>query len=609
MSKYSIAIGGLVFIFLVLSYRAFELVYHSPIPFPYIPEQNAKPRGAIFDSNEHELAVSLDSFSVAIRPFEVVNPEQTAFLLASALDMSQQEIYAKLNASARFVWVKRKLGAEQVEELRRLKLPGLLIEKEASRYYPNGRLASTLLGFTGIDNEGLAGLEYQFNDELAGISRENVAGNNLHLTIDAYIQHHLENELRAGMLKTKSKAAVGLIMEVSTGRVLAMTSLPDFDPNDPLSYPEDNLRNRAISEKLEPGSTFKIFTLVSLMKDNLLDPERSYYCPGHFDYQGNSVKCSGVHHEQSMVQVIQNSCNTGIIEASWEMPVNRLYENLKYFGFGSSTNIALPGEERGYLPMPAKWDVFLKMTIPIGQGVSVTPIQLATAANSIANGGTLMRPALVERVTTPEGGLVYEFEPEKVFQSTTPEIGDIILSYLQEVVTSGGTGSLAAIPDFPVAGKTSTANISTSEGYLAGKYQASFLGFFPGDQPDISVYLWFDEPGGDDYQGGKVAAPVFSALIQKIIPVIHKGKTRKTGGLIAEPSPLPPRDSGVMPDYRGLSKKEVLTHVWRLYPGNHIIIGRGYVSGQNPLPGTPLPSDGDYRFQLYFNEPLPPPSR
>ncbi len=603
MKRYTIAIGTLGLIFLFFCYRAYELVFHSPIPFPLISENVTLRRGTIFDANEHELAISLDTFSVAIRPFEVVNPEQTSFLLATALDMEPDDVHRKIASASQFVWIKRKIPMERMEELRRLKLPGLVIKKEAARYYPNGHLASSTLGFTGIDNEGLAGLEYQFNEQLSGDSVDAVAGNNLYLTIDAYIQHHLENELAEGMKKTKSKAAIGLIMEVSTGRILAITSLPDFDPNDPLNFPEENRRNRVISENLEPGSTFKIFTLVSLMKDNLLDDDRRYYCPGKFEYNGNTIKCNSTHQEQTIAQVIQNSCNTGVIEASWEMPVTRFYENLKYFGFGSPTYISLPGEQKGILPPPAKWDIFLKMTIPIGQGVAVTPIQLVRASNSIVNGGSLMRPTLVERIESPEGNILYQFEPEKVFQSTTPEIGETILSYLQQVVTRGGTGYLAAIPDFPVAGKTSTANISTKEGYLTGKYQASFLGFFPGDKPEISVYIWFDEPAGSDYQGGRVAAPVFSNLVQKIIPIIHKGKVRDTPLLIPHPSKLPSTANNRMPAYIGLSKKEVVTHVWKYYPGSHIITGSGYLIQQSPAPGAKLPSDGNLQFRLQFAEP------
>jgi len=583
--------------FIFLIYRSYQLSFRSPIPVSMRTNEPSIRRGSILDSQNHELALSRDTISIGIRPKEVINPESTAKMLASTLSLPLDEVREKIYRNENFIWLVRKIPFEKIEPLSRAKIPGLTFEKERSRLYPNNRLASSVIGFTGIDNEGLAGIEYQFNNELTRSSNHEFTGHNIHLTINAFIQRLLEKALVEGMKKTNSKAAVGIITEVDTGRILAMASLPDFDPNEASGFPEQTHRNRAIAENIEPGSSFKIFSVAALLKEQMIEENQTYYCPGYFEYNGKKTNCNSTHGHLDMRGVIKKSCNSGIIQATWPLPIVRLHEHLKQFGFGTPTGIDLPGEQSGDLPHPSEWDIWLKMTIPIGQGVSVTPLQLVMAGNSIANGGKIMKPQIIDKITDTEGTILYRSKPEQKYIATTPEITNVILSYLQEVVRPGGTGHLASITDYDISAKTSTAQVWQNNRYEG--FQASFLGFFPGSRPEISIYIWFDEPNGDRHQGGEIAAPVFKNVLLEIIPLVHKGNIKEIEVLDYKDRKEEYQD-GVMPDLIGKSKKEAMFFLWTYFPGNHAIRGSGYVTRQFPAPGTPVTAP--YSFNLEFND-------
>ena len=590
----------LTLLFAIFIWRAFELVYHSPVPKEWLTNSPTVRRGTIFDSQLHELAISLDTVSIALRPHEMVNKEQSIFLISKVLKMDAAEIYKKLETDSEFVWIKRNVKVEYLEDLRRLKIPSLIFQREPSRFYPNKKMASTVLGFTGRDNQGMEGVEYQFNSILMHEADGDSAGNNIHLTINAYVQRQLEIALADGISKTGAKGGVGIITETHSGKILAMASLPDFDPNEATKYPRKNWVNRAIAHNIEPGSTFKIFVLAALLKENMIDKDTSYYCPGYFEYKNVKVKCSGIHKDLTIEEIIKKSCNSGIIQSSWQMQVVRLYENLKYFGFGNSTHINLPGEGRGFLPAPETWDLYRKANIPIGQGLSVTPLQLIIAGNSIANGGALMKPMIIQKITSSNGELVEMFEPEEKFTTVTDEVSKKIMSYLLEVVTQGGTGSEANIPGYSVAGKTSTAMVSDSSHYLEGKYQASFLGFFPGDKPRISVYIMLEEPTIGVHHGGQAAAPVFREVISRIIPVILFGKVQTVEVIPETDLTTPKFNPAIMPNFKNKSKKEVMYQVWEYYPGDHTVLGSGYLKRQSPSPGEKIKPP--YNFNLHFGK-------
>lgn len=602
-ARYFTVIIILFLIFSLFTFRALELSINSPLPASVRPVPPPVRRGIIFDSRNHELAVSRDTASIAARPLEIINPERSAALLNRVLTPGYSEILNTLTGSDEpFVYLERKVKMSNAEEIRALKLPGIVILKEADRYYPNDRLASTVIGFTGLDNEGLAGIEFQYNRELTSNYRDLFIGNNVHLTLNAFIQHRLETVLRSRFESSQAKAAVGIISEVNTGRILAMASLPDFNPNRPSDFPTANHRNRTISDTYEPGSTFKIFTLSSLAREGLLDEDRLYNCPGYFEYKNHRL--SFTHHlgDLTLREVIKKSCNEGVIKAAWRMPVLRFYENLRKFGFGSFTGINLPGESRGSLRPPQKWDIWLKMTVPIGHGISVTPLQLVTAANSVANGGQLLRPVIIDKITTPGGKTLQSFKTEKISEPVNEQISQKILSYLESVVSRGGTGVRANLnlPQYKVCGKTGTSIKYTRKGYEKGKYQASFIGFFPCNRPEISILIMFDEPKGDAYQGGQVAAPVFKLVLEDIIPNIHFGKIGKVSRMRSIQFKTGDKPTQ-MPNLTGKSKKEVIRYILTHFPGDHKFLGEGYLLESNPTAGSPVSEP--YSFTLRFGFP------
>ncbi|MCS6984259.1 MAG: penicillin-binding transpeptidase domain-containing protein [Leptospiraceae bacterium] len=588
---------------LIFFMRAYQLTFDSPLP-PAV--QESRPpirRGIIFDALNRELAISRDTASIGIRPEEIDNPEQTSRLLSRILKIPKSEILQKIqDKEKKFIYLTRKTPMEDVEEIRSLNLPGLVFHEEPDRFYPNGRLASTVLGFTGLDNEGLAGIEFQYDSELRHAGKNSYVGRNIHLTINGYVQYHLEKALHSQFEKVKAVGAVGIISETKTGKILALASLPDFNPNEARSFSADEQRNRALTDVSEPGSTFKVFVLAALFREKLLDETRTYYCPGYFQYKNHRIRCTGKHGEQNLAQVMANSCNTGIIEASWQMPVLKLYENLRRFGFGSQTEIDLPAEAKGYLPLPKDWDIYLKMTIPIGHGVSVTPIQLIAAANALANGGEYVRPFIVEKITTPDGKVVESFGPKNKVKISDDIVKRKVLFYLQKVVEEG-TGLAARLEGMPykVCGKTGTAIKSDRFGYKQKKYQASFLGFFPCEEPEVSIFIMFDEPRGELYQGGQIAAPVFREVLRQIIPHIHQGEIQRVQNLAPINYNKLEFNPEFVPDLRGKSKKEVLQILWRYYPGEHELFGAGYVESQEPPPKTKI--NGMPKFKIRFSFP------
>ena len=296
-------------IFILFLYRSYELTFHSPLPSSAFPKKDdVVRRGSIFDSMQNELAISIDSVSIGIKPEEIKNISKTALLLEPFLGLSSGEIVKSIQKNQRksFFWLKRKLNKDIVPRIKALKLSGVEIRIEPSRFYPHKNLAPSVLGFVGIDNEGLAGLEFQYNDDLTTSADNSLIGNNIHLTMNSLVQYILTKNLDEVFRKSRSKNAVGIISEVQTGKILAMASLSDTD-----SY-----KNRAVSDIYEPGSTFKIFTLASLLKYHLVNEEKRYYCPGYISNKGFKIRCSEIHKEVSLPDIIQKSCNTGIIKAA-----------------------------------------------------------------------------------------------------------------------------------------------------------------------------------------------------------------------------------------------------------------------------------------------------
>ncbi|MBV6493109.1 MAG: Stage V sporulation protein D [Turneriella sp.] len=607
--RYKIILVFLLFIFFIMAYRAVELALASPLPPSVIGDAPKVRRGVIFDARGHELAISRDTVSVGIKPLEARLQLEGVDVLARVTGVPKTEILQKIKSSEKFFYLRRKMPIEEAASLRKLDMAGLVLQTEPDRYYPNGNLASQILGFTGVDGEGLSGIEFGQNSILAqpraktptsGISNQDFIGQNIHLTINSFVQHQLEKTLARGLTESVSKHAMGVILETPTGKVLAMSSQPDFDPNNPTKAAEGTRKNLPISFQYEPGSTFKVFTMAALLRENMLDDKHEYFCPGYFEYKGTRISCTHKHGKETFTDVMKNSCNYGVITASWQLPVLKLYENLKAFGIGSTTEIALPGEAKGHLPSPKDWDYFLKMSIPIGHGVSVTPLQLAVAANAIGNDGNFMPPMLIDHITDSQGNVVERFSPKAKYRVASLENSRKIRATLREVVKSGtGTGADLGLKEFDVCGKTGTSIKSDKRGYT-DKYQASFVGFFPCDKPEITILLMFDEPRGEYHQGATVAAPAFRRILREIIPAIHVGELRQVRALPTAQYRSISTEKSQMPDFQGFSKKELLFQVLSKFPGDHKFEGSGYVVSQNPKAGAAITPPYSFSFRLSF---------
>ncbi|HHW06613.1 MAG TPA: stage V sporulation protein D [Clostridia bacterium] len=500
-------------------------------------------RGIIYDRNGKELAISVSTDSVGAFPSQVRRSgreREIAAKLAELLEMDEEEVYAKITKNASFVWVKRKIGFELGPKIKAMDLPGIEVYEESQRYYPNDTLAAHVLGFAGIDNQGLEGLEKKFDEELRGeagriiiefdaVGREipqathqyipPTDGSSIVLTIDETIQYIVERELdnlMAGPSQPKSAAVI--VMDPRNGDILALSSRPTFNPNQYNQYPQSSWRNVIVSNTYEPGSTFKILIAAMALEEKVVGLDDRFYDPGYIKVGKETIKCwrsGNPHGSQSFLEGIENSCNPVFVEVGLrveEKQKNLMYRYLRAFGLGQPTGVELFGEAKGIMIPEEQLKTINLATISIGQGIAVTPLQLVTAVSAVVNGGYLMKPRLVKEILNSEGEVIQTFEPEVVRQVISGETSRQIALALERVV-SNGTGRNAYIPGYRVGGKTGTAQIAGPGGYQQGKYVASFIGVAPVDDPRLVALVVVEEPQGI-YYGGTVAAPVFKRIVE-----------------------------------------------------------------------------------------------
>ncbi|MBI4367234.1 MAG: serine hydrolase [Deltaproteobacteria bacterium] len=541
-------------------------------------------RGKILDQKGRELALDLPVHSLYVDPRGVRDSEGTLAALQRVLPLGADAklIRRRLAEHRKFVWIKRRVEPSVAEQVRLLKLPGMHSVEETRRFYPNGALASQVLGAVGYDAEALGGVELAYDRHLASEGGQVVyqrdargrmfytspsadpsnarraamgrgvpanAGDqrmvaDLELTIDKMIQHYAETALVNAVAAANAPSGVAVVVEVETGRVLAMASMPSFDPNEYGRYNQARWRNRAITDTYEPGSTFKVFIAAAALAAGM-DPERRFDC-----HRGRIKIGDAVLHDHdpygilSLNDIIKVSSNLGALQVAQAVGRDRFAAMIRAFGIGRPTGIDFPGEVGGVLRDPATWQPVEMATIAFGQGVTATPLQMAMAFAAIANGGRLMQPYLVERIRREDGVLLREGRPRIVGRPIPPETARQLTAMLARVVEKGGTGTKAASSAYAVAGKTGTAQ-KVAEGsgrYAAGKYFASFVGFAPASAPRIAVYVGIDEPKGGHF-GGAVAAPVFKEIVEASLPYL--GVPSQNGALFvaapAEPRPVPAR--------------------------------------------------------------------
>ena len=552
----------------------------------------------IYDRRGMELAISHDSSTIGINPGEVYDPTFTASKLTDLVKIPEEQIENLIIEKENYFLLKREMDNINAKKIRDMGLPGVRIEKEFKRVYPNGSLASNLLGFAGMDdNKALAGLEIMYNAELLTPTDNDIPrGLDIHLTIDSLIQYRLEAALGKAFIETKSKKAIGIFMDVHTGKILAMASFPNFDPNKYWKYPHESTTNWAIRHIYEPGSTMKIFMAMILLNEKQIDLNEKFYCPGYIEFGDRVVRCNDQHSLVDLDEILQYSCNVGIIKAVKKLPDKVIYKYLNKFKFGQKTGFS-SFENKGYFPNLKDWTSSITYYLAIGQGIEVTPLQLVTSASGIVNGGRIYKPIVVSHITDAYGDVVKQFNPDPEYAGIDDYTTHHILRAMTKVVKLG-TGKNAYLQDYAIAGKTGTAQkAKPGRGYSDGLLSASFLGFFPANNPRIVGLILFDEPGGIDHSGGGIAAPVFREVVENIIPMIDYQDSADTYKLSTYKKKEDSYNLRVVPDFRGKSLRESI-HIFQKYGVKYKIYGNGFCIRQIPEKGERV-TKGDV-WNLYF---------
>jgi cell division protein FtsI/penicillin-binding protein 2 len=486
-------------------------------------------RGIILDRRGRELALNLEMDSLYCDPASLRMNNEDIRKLSSAVKREPKAILSKIPGEGRFAWIERKLEPSAVERVKELDIKGIGFLTEAKRYYPRGELASHIVGFVGIDNQALEGIELKYDKYLettggkvflgrdasgrtfsSGVDIE-AKGNNIVLTIDEVLQRIVEKELDRAMVEWRASAATAIMMDPFTGEILALANRPAYDLNGAGRAGPSERRNRAITDCYEPGSTFKIVIGAGALEEKIARPNTLFdVSRGGIDAGGKTIRDVHKYGVLTFQEVIQKSSNVGTIMVGMKLGKERVYKYAKLLGIGEKTGIDLPGEVSGWIVPPGKWSGTSIGAIPIGQEVAVTPLQILRAYSVIANGGFLVTPHVVSRIMTPDGQVISSFDSNEKKRVISAKTAETFKDILKTVVEEGGTGRGASISGNEVAGKTGTAQMinPVTKRYSKEKYVSSFVGFVPADEPRVSIIVVIYEPKGQIY-GGVVAAPVF----------------------------------------------------------------------------------------------------
>jgi cell division protein FtsI (penicillin-binding protein 3) len=582
-------------------------------------------RGTIFDRNGKVLALSVDVDSIYCCPERIAKASEAASLLAGVLGMQREDVLKRLKSPGSFVWIKRKVSPDEMKGVRELALSGIGFIKESRRYYPCVETAAHVIGFASQDNEGLEGIELQYNRYLEG-QRINLnkirdafgrpltfdrAGMNrqgpfdLILTLDKEISYHAQKALRKAVERSGARSGVCIVMKPQTGEILAMAVVPEFNPNIFWRFKPYQWRNRAVTDCFEPGSTFKAFLLAAAIEGGVVTPETVCDCEnGQYRIGSWTINDRRPFGILRVREIIKFSSNIGAIKIGQKLGAIRFHHYLRRFGFGERMGIDFPGERKGTLRPVEDTSLLGRNTLYFGQGVSVSPLQLAMAFGAIANGGRLMRPYLVKAIVDQSGRTIREFHPvvrrNIISYKTAQKVRDV----LEGVVAREGTAPKAAIRGYDVAGKTGTAQKvdPITKTYSSRKFVAFFGGFAPASSPAVVILVALDEPEGKP-SGGVVAGPVFREVgswalnhlnVAPSVSVVAARNertdernpsypTEKQERIVVRMSDAP----GSIPDLKGLGVRDVLRRARKL--GLQVVIkGSGLAVEQSPAPGTSL---------------------
>lgn len=577
-------------------------------------------RGEIWDRNGVKLTYNISTPTVMAVPAQVKNPAETAKQLAAVLKVPEEEILKDITKRSLIERIQpggRKITAETAEEIRKLQLPGIRVAEDNKRYYPFGSLASHILGFTGIDNQGLTGVESSYNNLLQGI-RGGVSylstasggtmpgstdrykapqdGLNLQLTLDHYIQSVMERELDQAMVQHQPDRVIGIAMDPNSGEILAMASRPNYDPGNFREYPSEVYnRNLPIWMTYEPGSTFKIITLAAALQEGKVNLNDSFHDPGFIEVAGARLRCwkRGGHGSETFQQVVENSCNPGFVVMGERLGKDKLFDYIHKFGFGKKTGIDLMGEENGIMFKPSRVGPVELATTSFGQGVSVTPIQQVAAVSAAVNGGKLYKPHVTKGWYHPvTGEKVESVQTELVREVITPDISRQVRESLEKVVALG-TGRNAFIDGYRVGGKTGTAQKVVNGRYSASEHIVSFVGFAPADNPKLVVYIAVDNPKGIQF-GGLIAAPIVRNIMADSLRYM---KVEPRADQVQKEYKYPDIPDVVVPDMVGMTVQEIYEDI-----RSDLTLAKSgtgsRVASQLPAPGTRVPQGSAVRIYL-----------
>ncbi|MGE5248272.1 MAG: penicillin-binding protein [Verrucomicrobiota bacterium] len=649
-SRARVILGGLLTLYILVVLRAFHI---QVLGVRGIRERGAKQyctsiplipkRGVILDRTGSELAVSIATKSIFVQPGKLKSPGTAAVLLAPRVSRSARELKKLFAAEKGFVWVRRQMPSTAAEEaVREVRealaaldpdahgkasaIDGIGTVEEPKRFYPNRELASSLLGFTNLDSEGIEGLELSLDKYLRGerayllCERDargrlitpasapveiRTKGHAVTLTIDRNIQHVAERELQAAVDKYDAQGGMALVLSPKTGEILAMATAPSFNPNTPAAAPASFRRNRILTDSFEPGSTFKVFTLAAALETGAVGTTDRFFCEnGAYRYAGKVIHDTHKYGWLTPPDILKYSSNIGIVKVNDRMDGDRFYNMIRAFGFGARTGIELEGEVPGLAPSSAAFARRIRRaTVSFGQGISVTPLQLAVGMSAVVNGGKMMKPYLVREIRDPEGRTVFRGEPRELRRVLSPRTSAQMREILGRVVQDDGTGTQARIKGFLVGGKTGTAQkVERGTGrYSPTKRIASFVGFLPLQDPELLVLVVIDEPHRQVY-GGVVAAPAFNQIavktayylgiqpteaIASAAPSESPGKMVPGAARVTPVATAVPPSLTVMPDLTGLSMGRVVDLMSR-YSVKLSLSGSGVARAQTPEAGAAL---------------------
>ncbi len=577
-------------------------------------------RGEIKDRNGVVLATNKSTPTVYVVPRQIVKPEQTAEKLATILQVDSTAVMEHLIKKSMIERIPegRKISHDVAKQIRALSLEGVYIAEDSRRYYPYGNELSQVLGFAGIDNQGLVGLELTYDkllkgekgsvklySDAKGNKLNNLAddyqtpknGDDLILTIDNKVQTVMERELDIAQATYNPDGIIAIAVNPNTGEILGMSSRPNFDPANYKNVPQEIYnRNLPVWSTYEPGSTFKIITLAAALEEKKVDLlEEHFHDHGAVEIGGARLRCwkAGGHGDQSFLEVVQNSCNPGFVELGNRLGKDKLFSYINAFGFGTKTGVDLSGESTGIMFKMSQVGPVEQATTAFGQGVSVTPIQQVMAVSAAINGGTLYTPFIAKEILDPTTGeVVMDKKPQAKRKVISEETSKQVREALESVVALG-TGRGAYVDNYRVGGKTGTAQKAQDGHYLENNHIVSFIGFAPADKPEIVVYVAVDNPKGTQQFGGVVAAPIVGNMLEDMLPAL--GVEKRTEQIEKEyrwPDPV----TVTAPNLVGLTKDEIVNQLYNLKTeiegvGNKVV-------EQSPEPGVKVQEGSTIRLML-----------